>query len=339
MGKSIVKKIALFFLLCLSITQPIASSQGYAVDMLYETSPYPSNINPVQVAILDTGINGFEDNVIWSVELTGSDTSDAVGHGTAMAEAIIDVNGAVEIYNIKILKALTGSVDLINALNIASAGPDGIFGSRDDPEVINLSIALNITTEYSASEREKFRELAEHKIACVSASGNDGGYEISMPAGDDNVIGVGAIDRNKDIWISSNRGPHVEVVAPGVGIVLDAFGGGVSGTSISTAYVSGLLSVYIGVHGRMTIGEKNDVGITTLRGLLHSTCIDLGDEGYDEVYGYGLAQFKSGILVIDVNQILLVLSVVGVFTAIIFLTNKQQIQKQYQKRKKHGWFR
>lgn len=335
-----MKKIALFFLLCISISYPITQSQGYAVAMLFETSPYPSNISPVQVAILDTGINGFEDHVIWESDLTYSDdTGDNAGHGTAMAEAIIDTNGAVEIYNIKILDSMSGEVNLINALNVASAGPDGIFGSRDDPEVISLSLALNVTTEYGDAEREKFRELAAHKIVCVSAAGNEGTNEISMPAGDDNVIGVGAVDKNKNIWINSNRGPHVEVVAPGVGIILDSLGGGASGTSISTAFVSGLLSVYIGVHGRMTIGDQNDMGSTTLRGLLHSTAIDLGDEGYDESYGYGLVQFKSGILVIDVQQILLVLSVVGIFTTVLLITNKQQIQKQYQKRKKRGWFK
>ena len=132
-----MKKIALFFLLCISISYPITQSQGYAVAMLFETSPYPSNISPVQVAILDTGINGFEDHVIWESDLTYSDdTGDNAGHGTAMAEAIIDTNGAVEIYNIKILDSMSGEVNLINALNVASAGPDGIFGSRDDPEVI-----------------------------------------------------------------------------------------------------------------------------------------------------------------------------------------------------------
>ena len=60
------------------------------------------------------------------------------------------------------------------------------------------------------------------------------------------MIGVGAVDRDGKPYARGNRGPAVEVLAPGVEIVSsvpgDAFAFG-DGTSLAAAHVTGLLAL------------------------------------------------------------------------------------------------
>lgn len=94
--------------------------------------------------------------------------------------------------------------------------------------------------------------LEELGLVVVAAAGNEGREEKRYPAAYPSVIGVGAVDRDRKLFRSSNRGAWVELYAPGVEVLStvpgSAFAFG-SGTSLAAAHVTGSLAVLTGITG------------------------------------------------------------------------------------------
>jgi subtilisin family serine protease len=85
-------------------------------------------------------------------------------------------------------------------------------------------------------------------IVMVAAAGNEGVAEPRYPAAYPSVIGVGAIDRSGRAYVRGNRGPSVELLAPGVEILSTVPGGSFAfgdGTSLAAAHVTGVLALAI----------------------------------------------------------------------------------------------
>ncbi len=89
-------------------------------------------------------------------------------------------------------------------------------------------------------------------IVVVAASGNESVAEPRYPAAYPSVIGVGAFDRAGRAYARGNRGPAVEVLAPGVEILSTvpgsrfAFG---DGTSLAAAHATAVLALAIAASG------------------------------------------------------------------------------------------
>jgi subtilisin family serine protease len=100
--------------------------------------------------------------------------------------------------------------------------------------------------------RRAMDRLDQLGVVVVAAVGNEGTEEPRYPAAYPSVIGVGAVDRNGALYARGNRGPAVEVLAPGVEIVSsvpgDAFAFG-DGTSLAAAHVTGVLALAIAASG------------------------------------------------------------------------------------------
>lgn len=100
-------------------------------------------------------------------------------------------------------------------------------------------------------------------VVFVTAAGNDGtnnGTHRSYPANDrlPNVISVAATDINGSLASFSNYGATtVDLAAPGVNIRSTVPGGYAtySGTSTSTPYVSGVVSLLVGLHPELTAAQ------------------------------------------------------------------------------------
>ncbi|HIH70162.1 S8 family serine peptidase [Methermicoccus shengliensis] len=138
------------------------------------------------------------------------------------------------------------------------------------------------------------KNATEHGVAVVVAAGNagEGGLRtISAPGTSRYAITVGATHASKDyIAPFSSRGPvnftspyiKPDVCAPGVDILsLDKDGGYVrmSGTSMATPFVSGIVALMLDANGTLSPQQIKDI--------LATSAVDLGVEGKDNTYGWG----------------------------------------------------
>lgn len=275
----------------------------------------------IEVAIIDTGIDidhpDLAANLKWGVAvlngIISNRYSDRNGHGTHVSGTVaaldndigvVGVAPGVEIYMIKALNdAGSGSwSDLVIAIDLAVKGPDGVIDSDGDgvivgdpdddaPEVISMSLGGS-----SAPEEVHDVIIAAYNwgITIVAAAGNEGAPNPSYPAAYPEVIAVGAIDCNGSVPDWSNRNP--EVAAPGVDILStypDDSYETLSGTSMATPHVSGTVALIQAARLSQGLpllppGTETDLDTSTVRGVLHVTATDLGDPGYDELYGYGV---------------------------------------------------
>jgi subtilisin family serine protease len=127
--------------------------------------------------------------------------------------------------------------------------------------------------------------LAAKGIVMVAAAGNAGPKSPPLyPAANTNVIAVSATDAEDKLFTASNRGSYIAVAAPGVDVFLPAPDEKyqiTSGTSFSSAYISGLAALVLERNPVLKPGE--------LRAILMKTARDLGSPGRDDLFGAGEA--------------------------------------------------
>lgn len=126
---------------------------------------------------------------------------------------------------------------ILNALqDIQSKVESGIL----QIDVVSISYDCDESCEQQISDRIKV--LTEMGITFVAAAGNRGHYQAraSIPACFDNVISVGALDRNGEKSPFTSKG-KVDVYAPGEDIKFPSTEGKFWGTSFATPAVGGLV--------------------------------------------------------------------------------------------------
>ena len=275
----------------------------------------------IEVAIIDTGVDvdhpDLAANIRWGIAVLNGRISskydDRNGHGTHVAGTVaaldneigvVGVAPRVELYIIKALNngGLGSWSDLIIAIDLAVKGPDGVLDADGDgviagdpeddaPEVISMSLG---GSNPPAELHDIIASAYSYNITIVAAAGNEGADSPSYPAAYPEVIAVGATDQNDLVPDWSNRNP--EVAAPGVDILStypDDTYETLSGTSMATPHVSGTVALIQAARLQNGLpilppGTENDLTMNSIRGVLHSTADDLGDPGYDNLYGYGI---------------------------------------------------
>ncbi len=284
----------------------------------------PFTGNGVRVAVVDTGIDSanpmLSGKVVSQADFTGEGTQDLQGHGTHIAGIIAGttqnngtLNGAAPnalLINAKALNSNgSGTISqIIQAINY-SLNPDGDIYTDDGARIINLS--LGAIGDFSDSPLENTLAEAEAAGAFVVASAGNCGYEqpsgscngyagLTYPGSSAHAFTVGAADENNNIAGFSSRGfvqdygIKPDVVAPGTNITSAGLNGATitqSGTSMSAAFVSGTAALLI---------EKNPLlSPQQIKELLAKTSTDLGLEGKDSLYGFGLLDAKKALKDID----------------------------------------
>ena len=253
----------------------------------------------VKVAVIDTGVDYFHPelkaNYHGGYDFVNSDTNpmDDDGHGTHVAGIIAAVDNDVwfrgmvvgvapdaELYALKVLDSDgNGWVSDINAAID--------WAIENDMDVISMS--LGRSTDFT-SMRRLCQEAYDSGIVIVAAAGNGDGNYVSYPAAYDSVIAVTAIEQNDSIACFSNIGPEIELAAPG-GSILSTYMGNqyatLSGTSMATPHVSGVVALLLSADSGLEPAE--------VRELLAATATDLGEEGKDNYYGYGLVNASAAL--------------------------------------------
>jgi subtilisin family serine protease len=120
-------------------------------------------------------------------------------------------------------------------------------------------------------------------VLVVAAVGNDGPAAPPLyPAALPGVVAVTGVDAHDHVLPEAGRGSHVVLAAPGAGLRAAGLQQGYSvvrGTSYAAPIVAGLLG--------SLLGPEPDSGAHALQALI-GTAHDLGPQGRDAIYGYGL---------------------------------------------------
>ena len=221
----------------------------------------------VTVAIMDSGIDynhpalgggfgaGFKVKGGFDFVDNDSDPMDTFGHGTNVAGIIAADNFSFGGFQ---YQGVAPDANLV-ALRISSGG-DVVPNSRTEAalqwiedhavemgiSIVNFSFGsgnhVNAFTDPQLSDN--FQRLADMGIFFVSPTGNDfsGSLGINFPAADPNVVAVGSVAANDSISTFTQRGPTLDLLAPGENVGTTVRGGGftvVTLTSFSSPVVAG----------------------------------------------------------------------------------------------------
>lgn len=205
------------------------------------------------------------------------------GHGTAIASIIVGhgqlqgIAPDVELLAIRAFKETDPKSGA--ARSSAFYLSKGISAAIDrGARIINLSL----TGPQDRLVAHTVEQALMAKIAVIAAAGNAGpGAPPAYPAAQAGVIAVTATDNGDHLYRYANTGPYVTVAAPGVDILVarPKGYGYLSGTSMATAYVSGLSA--------LMISRVDDLTPVRLRKLLETSATDLGPPRRDPEFGAG----------------------------------------------------
>lgn len=246
----------------------------------------------IKVAVLDTGISPHDDlTIAGGVSINGYTKSyrDDNGHGTHVAGIIGAKNNEIgtvgvapnaELYAVKVL-----DYDGSGYISDIISGIDWAISNNMD--IINMSLG-------AAYDSYALHQAVDHAynngILIVAAAGNNGnssgmGDTIEYPARYDSTIAVSAIDSKNIRGNFSATGNRIEVAAPGVDVLSTYLNNGyasMSGTSMAAPYVTGTLALLKEANPTLTNSQ--------LRSKLKDSVVDIGLDGKDAYYGYGLVQ-------------------------------------------------
>jgi len=254
------------------------------------------------VAVLDTGIDfdhpDLKANIAGGVNFAGrhpvrdgsTDSrywNDVYGHGTHCAGTIAAIHND---------DGVVGVAPNANLWAVKVLGDNGMGWTSDivqgiewcvqhgGIEVISMSLGGGGTTTLQEACDVAYYEK---DILIVAAAGNDGG-PVGYPAAYGSVMAISAVDATDLLASWSNRGPEIELAAPGVGIrstIPDGYYGIGSGTSMACPHVAGVAALLWELGG----------SAATIRADLKTTAEDLGDPGWDPKYGYGLVNAYNAV--------------------------------------------
>lgn len=215
--------------------------------MEYEKLHQYSTGENIVIALIDSGISEFQvENINKNIEKTTSNSMyDINGHGTMMCSILSGYNNEIEgiAPNAKINSyKVVGKDGAIKGDNLANAI---IEAHKDNVDIINISLG---SFHSNKKVKKAIDDAINDGIIVIASSGDYEAKDMLFPANQENVISVGAIDKNQDIWQNSNAYESCDILAPGVDIlVIDnnqkIFSS--TGTSQATALISGYVSLIL----------------------------------------------------------------------------------------------
>ncbi len=277
----------------------VLPSQALPNDPLYLRQPHLPQINAaaawdittgdedIIVGVVDSGIDishpDLKNKILDGYNIFGGNDNydDVAGHGTQVAGIIAaDSNNRRGIAGLSwdspivAVKATDDNGDSTSRHLAASI----LWAQANGAKVINVSFA-------PLWSNKVVQAAAEHVFnrggLVVISAGNGGGN--SKKGGYPEALFIGAVDGTDRIAPFSDRGPFVDLVAPGVSVQSTAIGQGyrtANGTSFAAPIVAGTLA--------LAWSANPSLRPATMLSILEDTAIDLGSRGKDATYGHGL---------------------------------------------------
>jgi thermitase len=246
----------------------------------------------IKVAVLDSGVEmnpAIPDGSVTRVNLMGDGSGAAApgGHGTAVASLIVGDNDGIHgiaqastIMSVQVLSqsgegdAFTLAKGIVEAVDNGAQVINMSLGSHGDSDILKQAV------DYALSK----------DVAIVAAVGNDSTEGVLYPAAYDGVVAVSAVDANGRHLYFANRGPEVELSAPGIGVDA-AYTNGIvsmmSGTSIATPFVTGAIADLMAASPGMSAQDAV--------AILCKYADDAGLPGRDDQFGYGILDVERAL--------------------------------------------
>jgi subtilisin family serine protease len=229
-------------------TLPLSNSYTYSADG-----------SGVTVYIIDTGINithvDFEGRASTGVDEIGDGRNaiDCNGHGTHVSGTVggkkYGIAKKTRLVAVRVLDC-NGNGTWSGVI----AGVDWVTANKVLPAVANMSIGGGKSLTVNAAVKRS----TDAGITYAVAAGNSSADAcLSSPSSEPSAITVAATDKTDAFASFSNRGPCVDISAPGVGItsdwILSNFAANtISGTSMASPHVAGAAALYLTVNPNAT---------------------------------------------------------------------------------------
>lgn len=218
----------------------------------------------VKIAVIDTGIStGHPDlkvaggaNIITPKKSYNDDN----GHGSHVAGIIAALSNSVgvvgagynaNLYAVKVLNA-NGSGYLSDVIG-------GIQWSVNNSiRLANMSLGSSTNSQ---SLKDAVTAAGQAGLIMVAAAGNDSGGPVIYPAAYPEVIAVTALTSSDTFASFSNKGPEVDVIAPGVSIFSTYKGtdyATLSGTSMAAPHVTAACGLKLALSSSLTPSQMLD---------------------------------------------------------------------------------
>ena len=266
-----------------------ARPRVYAADMIGDASPGACPVGRRSIGLIDGPVDPDHPALAGAQIVTQSFLGDgerppAGNHGTAVAALIVgqDPSGALggfapgaALYAVSAFTESRGDVGA-DIERIATAIE---WLLQQDVRLINMSFAGPENIVLTAV----LDSAAAQGAIMIAAAGNDGRERAAYPAAHPSVIAVTAVDAAFRRYRDANYGDHIEFSAPGVDIYVASSRGGnyASGTSYAAPIVPALAA---------RLGAGGGASTDEIRDRLRQSAVDLGPDGFDSEFGWGLVR-------------------------------------------------
>ncbi len=214
---------------------------------------------PVRVAIIDTGLSTRAipaEHIAQGANylLPEGTTEDTYGHGTAVASVILAHSDNVILVPLVSNVYDRGKVSFVDNATFAQMIRDAVDVYQCD--IINISSGLVLDKQ---AIREAIAYAEEKGVLVVASAGNDYAEnpgQIYYPAAYETVLAVGALNKGgKELAEFTQRGPWVDLFAPGEEIAIRTLSGGkdsAKGSSYAAAQVTAAAVGYLQENDHLT---------------------------------------------------------------------------------------
>ena len=260
----------------------------------------------------------------WKDFVNGNnETYDDEGHGTSMAGIIVSNGGLSGVApGVELLVAKAIDEEGQGSDETVAESVDWCVENGADIVSLSLGGAQGFGSGFFTTDEleQAVEEAIDSGVFVVASAGNDGGEnddgDVGSPGSVEDVICVGGITRFGELWEGSSKGDNdgrllslnpilprndpdkkPEIVAPGHEVpVISATGTGnsdwwgwSSGTSASTAWVSGSIALLLEAH--TDLQRENSQGRQAIdnvkSSLMEVSQMRSGQNSHDDHYGYG----------------------------------------------------
>jgi len=290
-----------------SVNDSFVSRQWYLDPGTYisDAWDYAKTQKTVKVAVIDSGVQANHPDLKANISpesydfVAGTMTmSDSNGHGTHVAGIIAAVaNNGVGIagvsYNAELLcYRVTQKINGEEAADTSTVIRAYAEAVSDGAQVINISLG-KYGSDWVMDTVLQSAIITAHNsgIVTVCAAGNGATSQACYPSDYEQCISVVATDEKYVRANFSDYNQYKDIAAPGVNILSTYTENGYafsSGTSMASPVVAGVICLMLAAKPSLTVNQIKDI--------LYSTATDLGADGRDNYYGYGMVNAKKAVI-------------------------------------------